>query len=394
MAKQKTAPILEVNNLAQIRAGRIEFGDLTLVVGPQASGKSILLQTFKLLLDRHQIFDTLQTQGYEWGGKLERFLDLFFGESMSAVWRLDTKLTWEGKTFMTSALMERRGVKDAVRESSVFYVPAQRVVTIAQGWPRNFQNFDIGDPYVLKSFSESLRQLMEREFNNGPENAGAIFPRNGKMTDALRKQIDGSIFYGASVELDKAGLRRRFMLKINEVGLPFMAWSAGQKEFMPLLLSLYHLIPSGNLKKRGNIDWVIIEEPEMGLHPKAIQTVLLLTLQLMQRGYRVVISTHSPVLLDLAWAIQHIKMADASSKNLYELFDLKKGQYPKQSFDAAIKEKVFRTYYFDRQDEGVFIRDISSLDAGSDDPTLSNWGGLLEFAGRAAEIVSKLPQND
>ena len=49
-----------------------------------------------------------------------------------------------------------------------------------------FQNFDIGDSYVLKSFSESLRQLMEREFNNDLENAGAIFPRNGKMTDALR----------------------------------------------------------------------------------------------------------------------------------------------------------------------------------------------------------------
>lgn len=392
MAKKKTVPILEVDNLAQIRGGRIEFGDLTLIVGPQASGKSLLLQAFKLLVDRHQIFDTLQTQGYEWGGKLEKLLDLFFGESMSTVWRTDTTLTWENKVCTASMLVERRGVKETMREATVFYVPAQRVVTIAQGWPRNFQNFDIGDPYVLKSFSESLRQLMEREFSNGPENVGIIFPKNGKMTDALRKQIDNSIFHGASIELDKAGLRRRFLLKINEVGLPFMTWSAGQKEFMPLLLSLYYLIPSGNLQKRENIDWVVIEEPEMGLHPKAIQTVLLLALQLIQRGYKVIISTHSPVLLDLAWAIQNIKAADGSPDMLYELFALKKSEYPKQSFEVAVADKIFRTYYFDRQPNGVIIKDISSLDAGSLDPILSNWGGLLEFSGRAAEVISKLPQ--
>jgi len=45
----------------------------------------------------------------------------------------------------------------------------------------------------------------------------------------------------------------------------------------------------------------------MGLHPQAIATFGLLLLELMQRDYRVIVSTHSPVLLDLAWAIRELR---------------------------------------------------------------------------------------
>lgn len=37
----------------------------------------------------------------------------------------------------------------------------------------------------------------------------------------------------------------------------------------------------------------------------------------------------------------------------------------------------------------VESQDISDLDAGSDDPAISEWGGISQFAGKAAEILSK-----
>ncbi|MCS7035779.1 MAG: hypothetical protein NZM41_03865, partial [Saprospiraceae bacterium] len=52
-------PTLEVRRLGQILKGTVAFGDLTLLVGGQASGKSIFLQLLKLLIDRHQVFDNL-----------------------------------------------------------------------------------------------------------------------------------------------------------------------------------------------------------------------------------------------------------------------------------------------------------------------------------------------
>ena len=40
-------------------------------------------------------------------------------------------------------------------------------------------------------------------------------------------------------------------------------------------------MPSGKTQKKDNIDWVVIEEPEMGLHPKAISALLLIFLELL-----------------------------------------------------------------------------------------------------------------
>ncbi len=393
--KKQNSTTLSVSNLAQIREGTVEFGDFTLVVGAQASGKSIFLQMFKLLTDRHQIFETLELHAYDWGKDFSRLLDLYYGESMSGiVWTGETRVKMNGDEHTKSSILNRKGAKESSKVEKIFYIPAQRVVTMSQGWPRPFNNYDGSDPYVIRAFSEALRVLMEREFSNGQSGQERIFPKLGKMSAALRKQIDTSIFYGASIEVDKKSLRKRIVLKVGENQLPYMTWSAGQKEFMPLLLSLYHLIPSGNIQKKENIDWVVIEEPEMGLHPRAIQTVLLLSLQLIHRGYKVVISTHSPVLLEMVWVINNLKQSKGKVEDIFKLFDLPKSSALKEIFESVLAEKIFKTWLFDRDQDKENIRDISSLDAGSDDPAISNWGGLSEFASRAVDIVSKLPFED
>jgi len=43
--------VLELSNIGQIQKARIEFGDLTVLVGPQATGKSITLQLLNGLVD-------------------------------------------------------------------------------------------------------------------------------------------------------------------------------------------------------------------------------------------------------------------------------------------------------------------------------------------------------
>src|SRR5438552_3917286 len=90
----------------------------------------------------------------------------------------------------------------------------------------------------------------------------------------------------------------------NATHLSYMTWTAGQREFVPMLLGLYYLLPAGGSPKRPATRWVVIEEPEMGLHPKAIMSVMLLVLDLLDRGYRVVLSTHSPLVVDVVWALR------------------------------------------------------------------------------------------
>src|SRR5262245_5054935 len=76
---------LDVRQFAQIDEAHIEFGDLTVLVGPQASGKSLILQWLKLAIDIGEIVFALKEAGHD--VKTEtNLLDLTFGEGMSGAW--------------------------------------------------------------------------------------------------------------------------------------------------------------------------------------------------------------------------------------------------------------------------------------------------------------------
>jgi len=384
---------LKIKSLGPINEADINFGDLTLFIGPQASGKSILLQLIKLIMDRYNIPSVLKQNNYEWGKKSENFLDSFFGESMSAIWNANTQIHFDGKEYKQTSFLPKQGTRESSKTEKLFYIPAQRVVTMSQGWPRNFGSFDIGDPFVLKQFSETVRVLMEKEITNGGSKQSKVFPKPNRIKEPLRRILDEAIFHGAKVESDNTSLKRRFLLEVGNSKLPFMTWSAGQKEFMPLLLSLYHLMPSSKVKTKDDIRAVIIEEPEMGLHPNAIQALMVVFFELMSRGYKLIISTHSPVLLELLWAMNYVKRLKGTPNDLFELFSQKNNSSNssiRETFQNVIDTKTFATYFFEQGTNGVIVKNISSLDAGSEDEAESNWGGLTNFASKAGDVVSKL----
>lgn len=157
---------------------------------------------------------------------------------------------------------------------------------------------------------------------------------------------------------------------------------------MPLLMGFYWLCPESG-GKRGNIKKVVIEEPEMGLHPQAIQSVILQVIDLMSRGYKVIISTHSPVLLEFAWAFNLLKKAKAKDEALLELFGLRRTVATKRFFENILSKKIINTFYFSRENNKVISKDITTLDPGSEDNSVSEWGGLSYFATKATDIVSK-----
>ena len=373
---------IELTSLGQIREADISFGDLTVFVGEQASGKSILLQLVKLISDAGNITQTLKKHGFDWQKKSENFLSLYFGEGMQTIWNTDeTKVTVDEVDFTPrKALLKRK------KNNNLFLIPAHRVVTLKDGWPRAFTDYATSDPYVVKEFSEQLRLLMEAGLGSGER---PIFPQEGRMNKTLRDAIGQSIFGDAAIRLDRSGLRKRIVLDVAGSQLPFMVWSTGQREFTPLLLGLYWLMPSGKVRKKDNINWVIIEEPEMGLHPQAISALLIVFLELMRRGYKVIVSTHSAQILELVWAIRFIAKSKTAPARLRELLDLKANAYSNDLTETILDKKVFKTYYFSRQDGLVNVKDISTLDAEDPDEAVSDWGGLTLFSTKSADVVSE-----
>ena len=373
---------IKLTSLGQIHEADISFGDLTVFVGEQASGKSILIQLMKLILDAGDITQTLKKHGFDWQKKAENFLFLYFGEGMQTIWNPDeTQVNVDKVDFTLRKALSRRKTKE-----TLFLIPAHRVVTLKDGWPRAFTDYATSDPYVVKQFSEELRLLMEKGLGSGE---GAIFPQKGRMNKTLRDVIGKSIFGDAEIRLDRSGLRKRIVLDVAGSQLPFMVWSTGQREFTPFLLGLYWLMPSGKVQKKDNIDWVIIEEPEMGLHPQAISALLLIFLELMRRGYKVIVSTHSAQILELIWAIRFIAKSKTAPARLRQLLDLKASTYSNDLTEIILNEKTFKTYYFSRQDSVVNVKDISTLDAEDPDAAVSDWGGLTLFSTKSADVVTE-----
>jgi hypothetical protein len=372
-----------LEHVGQITCADVTVADLTVLVGPQATGKSIFLQFLKLALDTGYIHDQLRKHGIDWKRSVPDFLDVYLGEGMRGLWRTggQSAVVVNGEPI---AMMELVTPRHRRRKASVFYIPAQRVLSLANGWPRPFQGFASEDPFAVREFSETFRLLMEQEFSRTAD----LFPKTNRLKGEYRGLLSDHVFGGFRLQVDRHGAQKRLVLQqgIGVQPIPFMAWSAGQREFVPLLMGLYWLMPAAKTKKRGDLEWVVIEELEMGLHPRAIAVVLLLVLELLWRGYRVCLSSHSPHVLELIWALRVIKSHCADPASLLQVFGVRKSD-PMKAVAAEALQKETRVYYFDR-DGGV--QDISNLDPGSEDVREADWGGLSEFSGRVADVVASV----
>jgi energy-coupling factor transporter ATP-binding protein EcfA2 len=368
---------IEIQNLAQIETANVELADLTLLVGPQATGKSIFLQTLKLGFDKGAVGYTLRKYGFEYGSNRESFAALYYGEGMEHVFRPGFSMRINGKE--TKAVP---GQGQAAAEK-VFYIPAQRVLTLIHGWFRPFGDYEPGDPFVLRDYSDKLRVLLGQGL--GGKN-GEFFPISGKLKEPLRQYIQRAIYPSARVSLDTQGMRKRVVLRLQDAVLPYMIWSAGQREFTPLLMGLYWLLPASKAPKKADTEWVIIEEPEMGLHPRAIIGVMLLVIELLSRGYKVVLSTHSSMVLDCIWGIRELKSAGAEPTDYAALFGV--DQKLKGLLETCGK-KDYAVYYFGDNGNGqVVVKDISELDPGAEDLIEAGWGGLSSFSANVANVVA------
>ncbi len=375
---------LILRNVGQIVEADVTFGDLTVLVGPQATGKSIALQFLKLMVDAGHVQRELGRHGLDWSGKLPEFFDIYFGEGMRSIWRNgQSAVEWGNKPVDVQGIIKRRRRNT---DESLFFIPAQRVLTLRDGWPRPFTDYSAGDPFAVREFSERLRTLLEQEFSAKER----LFPQPNRLKSGFRDMLSRTVFADFRLQVDKSRVQKRLVLETTGDPLPFMVWSAGQREFVPLLLGLYWLMPPSKVSRRDTIRWVVLEELEMGLHPRAISTLLMMVFELMRRGYQVCLSTHSPQVLEAVWALQHLTSNKADASSLLSVFEAPKTG-PMRELAATVMKKQVTVHYFDRKSGKT--RDISELDPDAEENGSNGWGGLGEFSGRANEAVARAIAN-
>ena len=129
----------------------------------------------------------------------------------------------------------------------------------------------------------------------------------------------------------------------------------------------------------------------MGLHPLAIQAIILQMIEFINNGFKVIVSTHSPMLLEFVWAYNCLKKIPKNKRvgALCELFGIQCSKN-NHKFLKRIFEKDIKTYYFSRNTaEKVESKDISSLDVFSEETAINEWGGLTQFSSKTNDVVSR-----
>jgi hypothetical protein len=372
-----TKTTLKIENFAQIKKAEIDFGDLTVLVGAQGTGKSLVLQWLKASLDGKQIVTALRDAGQEANDGME-LIDLIFGQGMGAAWTKKSTVTLNRKLVSLNAIGSR-----GKPTGQVFFIPAHRATLLSDGWAAPFQRLPPDVPVAARIFSQNL---FDQFSSKGGDD---LFPVPKLLKEAYRKLIDDAVFHGGTINLEQQGAStKRLRLTHGNSKLPFMTWTAGQREFTPLLLGLYNLLPRTNQRKRPEVDWVIIEEPEMGLHPRAINVFMLLVLDLLWRGYKVVLSTHSPDVLTAVWMLERMKANSAKPGEVCKAFGVPTTPSLTKVTEVALL-KTYRVHVLAFDDDGkkVHSKDISNLDPSSDNEEEANWGGLTKFSSNYGDVL-------
>jgi len=374
---------LHIENFGPLPHAAVTLGELNVSVGPQATGKSLFWQLLKLLLDAPTIRAELCRFSSDWDKDTRGLLSLYFGEGLEHLVQPETVIRLDGRDQPLARLLERKKRARGAPGERLLYIPAQRALALCAGPTRAFLELRAGGPFVVRDFSDKLHRLLQPEVAK----PGRLFPQANQLNGHLRKLVDDAFFHGFGLELSRdSQFQPQLVLRREQLQLPPMAWSAGQREFLPLLLGLSWLLPGGKAARRAHLQWVMIEEPELGLHPKAISAFMALVLELLRRGYRVGLSTHSPQVLDVVWALQTLKAHGGTDRDVLRLLNLPSTP-AMRAMAGAVLGKTISVLYFK---PGVGPVAISSLDPGSADADVAGWGGLTELSATVGDVVAEV----
>lgn len=130
--------------------------------------------------------------------------------------------------------------------------------------------------------------------------------------------------------------RREILFQQSEnVTVEIPTASSMVKELSPLVLYLYYLAKPG--------DWLIIDEPEMNLHPEAQARLTEFLAMLVQAGINILVTTHSPFIVDhLANLMKAAELTDAESRETI------RSEFFLQRTEAFIPKESVSVYLVDK----------------------------------------------
>ncbi len=340
----KKMQVIQVKDFSCIKSAKIELFPLTIIIGPQASGKSVISKLIyfctaivtdcdKYISDENLSLNNLvrriSTKFQEWFpvpawgekrfciefslnnfslkiariGRSEKirvticpeFVELYNNLHNQYVSELEKaevepdggfyELRWRFRDYVST--LQKKWLGSSFVEAQLF-IPAGRSFFTSIGKALvAFENSGIMDPITLE-FGRKFSSIREG-YHRRPR-----LPDDQKSPAAI---LFSEILGG---QLKSESGKEYIQAKDGRL-VPFSALSSGQQELLPLALSIRSMLPShpGKVLLRPVRRTIYIEEPEAHLFPRAQnQLVEILAALVARRRYsNLVLTTHSPYVL-------------------------------------------------------------------------------------------------
>jgi len=313
---------LTIRNFGPIREADIQLRDLTIFVGPQATGKSLAAQALYFLrgledllspstnAPRESVLSALQwwlgnePSVYTKPGTLLRWNDFELSQEERQ------QVQWEQNSLNPNDAMKKRiqtwwekGTQHAKTQvdysKTQVYIPAGRTLysflTLSSALPliSRFRPEQQWPGYII-TFYETLGKALERlSRDQGQVGLFSDSVSLRHLEQEIQPILKGQIQYSHDT----------IVLKTEQVLLRPVNIATGQMEVWPFWAIIESGLKSGTLAPGSQI---YFEEPEAHLHPGAQRSVMAMVAFLVRRGVRVLLTTHSPYIL---YAVNNFLMA-------------------------------------------------------------------------------------
>lgn len=262
---------VKIENFRCLKNVEVELSPLTVLIGPNDSGKSAFLAGLQLLSSGRQL-----TREDSW--RCQTDLEVIVraqGSGITVFFSKDTRKRYRRE-------LEPPGVdpsKDPTLPLGYFQLPSSGVSM------RSVGHSDAGTPPGLGTDGSQIATLVDYLLRRDRR-------RFDEFVDAMRERVPG--LQDVQIATPDPKMRRIDLVIDNGLVLPADNASVGVRLLLFFLALSFHPSPA-NL--------ILLEEPETGLHPGRLADVMRL-LHEISRGTRcghpaqIVLTTHSPYLLD------------------------------------------------------------------------------------------------
>jgi hypothetical protein len=373
---------LTVKNFSVIKDAELEFGKITVLTGPQASGKSLLCKlAFFFAQVVPEIENDMLTRRNSFDAFRERILQEFFERFPRDAWTgQEFRITYESVQFDIKVEVRETNMPPSVELNSDF---AERYNQFIGPAPEEYRTFNAIDPswidervvYGPLRLEHSIYIPTGRAFFSTPNKGFASF--SGKNLDWITQRFPTEMDFDYRALIESSGSDQylpyafdkeaasilggrvrlsngtpHFQLISSDRVLPFDLLSSGTMELLPLLNPLskrvwrarHPAVPINDIHGFGTI---YIEEPESSVFPKTQYQLVRLFAWLASEpalNISLAITTHSPYILtafnDLIKAGQTAKARPEKTAEIEKII-------PKQYW---INEGDFAAYAFDGKD--------------------------------------------